>query len=72
MEKYKITTKLGIEVASIWIWKLNMVNKIGMIILVPYLNENIRDLYPIAKDNSEIINELLNRANFNDCNIKNI
>ena len=70
MRKYKVSDPKNIEVASIWIWEINSIYTIGMIIFVPYLSKNIKELYPLNTPDNDIILDLLAKSNLQNCSVK--
>jgi hypothetical protein len=70
MRKYKVSAPKNIEVASIWIWEINSIYTIGMIIIVPYLSKNINELYPLNTPDNDIILDLLAKSNLQNCSVK--
>ncbi len=69
MKKCKILNKSDQEVATILIWPVENY-KVGMILIVPYIANVIKDAYLIDFADDSIITDLLNKANLVDTNIK--
>lgn len=63
MKKCKIQSEQ--EVATILIWSADN-HKIGMILLVPYIANVIKEAYLTGTSDDSIISDLLNKANLND------
>jgi len=69
MKKCKILNQSDQEVATILIWPVGN-HKVGMILIVPYIANVIKEAYLTDTSDDSIITDLLNKANLIDVKIK--
>ena len=65
MKKCKVLESSDKEVATILIWQ-SKDHKVGIILLEPYVKNEIRGAYLINEADNLIIDDLLNKANLKD------
>lgn len=68
MKKCKIYSQSDQEVATILIWSADN-HKLGMVLIVPYIANVIKEAYLINTSDDSIITDLLNKANLIDVKI---
>ena len=69
MKKCKIYRQLDQEVATILIWSADN-HKVGMVLIVPYIANVIKEAYLTDTSDDSIITDLLNKTNLIDVKIK--
>jgi len=69
MKKCKILNQSDQEIATILIWSEEN-HKVGMILIVPYIANVIKEAYLIDFADDSIITDLLNKANLVETKIK--
>jgi hypothetical protein len=69
MKKCKILNQSDQEVAIILIWSADN-HKVGMVLIVPYIANVIKEAYLTDTSDDSIITDLLNKANLIDVKIK--
>ena len=68
MKKCKIYNQSDQEIATILIWSADN-HKVGMVLIVPYIANVIKDAYLIDASDDSIVTDLLNKANLIDVKI---
>ena len=69
MRKCKIFDQSDKEIATILIWEADN-HKVGIILQVPYVANEIRDAYLMSVTDDAIIADLLNKANLENVKVK--
>lgn len=69
MKKCKISNQSDQEVATIMIWSVEN-HKLGMVLIVPYIANVIKEAYLTDTADDSIITDLLNKANLSDVKIQ--
>ena len=69
MKKWKIYRQSDQEVATILIWSADN-HKVGMVLIVPYIANVIKEAYLTDTSDDSIITDLLNKTNLIDVKIK--
>jgi hypothetical protein len=69
MKKCKIFNQSDQEVATILLWSADN-HKVGMVLIVPYIANLIKDAYLTDTSDDNIISDLLIKANLIDVTIK--
>ena len=69
MKKCKIYRQSDQEVATILIWSADN-HKVGMVLIVPYIANVIKEAYLTDTSDDSIITDLLNKTNLIDVKIK--
>jgi len=69
MKKCKILNQSDQEIATILIWSEEN-HKVGMILIVPYLSNVIKEAYLIDFSDDSVITDLLNKADLAETKIK--